>query len=73
VSSGVNAIRQPTGPIVVQKSLPVTTLAKAVVTAAQNKTITTITTLNKAAVPSVQPKPIPKEKEKKTFSSAGYT
>ncbi|XP_016840344.1 transcription initiation factor TFIID subunit 4 isoform X2 [Nasonia vitripennis] len=65
-------IRQTTGPIIVQKTLPSTAVSKTVV-ASSHKTITTTTTLNKAAVPSIQPKLVSKEKEKKTFSSAGYT
>lgn len=73
VGSGPNAMRQPTGPIIVQKSMSIATATKSVVSTTPNKTIITTANLNKPTVPSVQPKPIPKEKEKKTFSSAGYT
>ncbi|XP_020708158.1 transcription initiation factor TFIID subunit 4 isoform X2 [Athalia rosae] len=65
----VSGIR-PTAPAA-QK--PPVTVVKTVATTAQGKTVNTTTTLNKAVVPSLVPKPTAKEKEKKTFSSAGYT
>ncbi|XP_015586319.1 transcription initiation factor TFIID subunit 4 isoform X2 [Cephus cinctus] len=52
---------------------PTTNIVKTITTTAQGKTVNTNTTLNKAVVPSLVPKPTAKEKEKKTFSSAGYT
>ncbi|XP_066591989.1 transcription initiation factor TFIID subunit 4-like isoform X2 [Prorops nasuta] len=69
----VTGIR-PTAPTV-QKAptTTVTQVVKTVTTPSQVKTVNTATTLNKAAVPSLVPKPTAKEKEKKTFSSAGYT
>ncbi|KOC63900.1 Transcription initiation factor TFIID subunit 4 [Habropoda laboriosa] len=59
----------------VQQRLPpiTTTVVKTVTTTTQGKTVNTTTTVNKAVVPSFVPKPVTKEKEKKTFSSAGYT
>ncbi|CAG5081045.1 Similar to Taf4: Transcription initiation factor TFIID subunit 4 (Drosophila melanogaster) [Cotesia congregata] len=58
----------------VQKS-PITTstLIKTIPTATQGKTVNAATTVNKTTVPSLVTKPPNKEKEKKTFSSAGYT
>lgn len=50
-----------------------TTVVKTVTTTTQGKTVNTTTTVNKAVVPSLVQKPTAKEKEKKTFSSAGYT
>ncbi|XP_029039701.1 transcription initiation factor TFIID subunit 4 isoform X2 [Osmia bicornis bicornis] len=67
----VTGIR-PTVPTV-QKPPIATTVVKTVTTTTQGKTINTTTTVNKAVVPSFVPKPVIKEKEKKTFSSAGYT
>ncbi|XP_031771902.1 transcription initiation factor TFIID subunit 4-like isoform X4 [Apis florea] len=67
----VTGIR-PTVPTV-QKPPITTTVVKTVTTTTQGKTVNTTTTVNKAIVPSFVPKPITKEKEKKTFSSAGYT
>lgn len=52
---------------------PTTTVVKTITATAQGKTVNVATTLNKAVVPSSLPKPATKEKEKKTFSSAGYT
>ncbi|XP_012138576.1 transcription initiation factor TFIID subunit 4 isoform X3 [Megachile rotundata] len=63
---------RPTVPTV-QKPPVTTTVVKTVTTTTQGKTINTTTTVNKAVVPSFVPKPVIKEKEKKTFSSAGYT
>ncbi|XP_051161938.1 transcription initiation factor TFIID subunit 4 isoform X2 [Leptopilina boulardi] len=58
---------------VVQKTAT-TTVLKTIAAAAQGKAVNATTTLNKqVVVPSVQSKPTIKEKEKKTFSSAGYT
>ncbi|XP_011315144.1 transcription initiation factor TFIID subunit 4 isoform X3 [Fopius arisanus] len=58
----------------VQK-VPVTTtsVAKTTTPVTQGKTVNTATTVSKTIVPSLTPKPAIKEKEKKTFSSAGYT
>ncbi|XP_044587310.1 transcription initiation factor TFIID subunit 4-like isoform X3 [Cotesia glomerata] len=58
----------------VQKS-PITTstLIKTIPTVTQGKTVNAATTVNKTTVPSLVTKPPNKEKEKKTFSSAGYT
>ncbi|XP_061933171.1 transcription initiation factor TFIID subunit 4-like isoform X6 [Apis cerana] len=67
----VTGIR-PTVPTV-QKPPITTTVVKTVTTTTQGKTVNTTTTVNKAIVPSFVPKPVTKEKEKKTFSSAGYT
>ncbi|KAK2586840.1 hypothetical protein KPH14_009778 [Odynerus spinipes] len=67
----VTGIR-PTAPVV-QKPPIVTTVVKTVTTTTQGKTVNTATTINKTIVPSLVPKPTAKEKEKKTFSSAGYT
>ncbi|CAL7940314.1 unnamed protein product [Xylocopa violacea] len=67
----VTGIR-PTVPTV-QKPPITTTVVKTVTTTTQGKTVNTTTTVNKAVVPSFVPKPVTKEKEKKTFSSAGYT
>lgn len=52
---------------------PVSNVLKTAATTAQGKTINATATLNKTVVPSLVPKPTAKEKEKKTFSSAGYT
>ncbi|KZC08446.1 Transcription initiation factor TFIID subunit 4 [Dufourea novaeangliae] len=67
----VSGIR-PTAPTV-QKPPVTTTVVKTVPTTTQGKTVNITTTVNKAVVPSFVPKPTTKEKEKKTFSSAGYT
>ncbi|CAD1468406.1 unnamed protein product [Heterotrigona itama] len=67
----VTGIRPPVP--TVQKPPIATTVVKTVPTTTQGKTVNTITTVNKTIVPSSVPKPITKEKEKKTFSSAGYT
>ncbi|XP_053995011.1 transcription initiation factor TFIID subunit 4 isoform X1 [Hylaeus anthracinus] len=67
----VSGIR-PTAPTV-QKPPVTTTIVKTITTTTQGKTVNTTTTVNKAVVPSFVPKPTTKEKEKKTFSSAGYT
>ncbi|XP_043526978.1 transcription initiation factor TFIID subunit 4 isoform X1 [Frieseomelitta varia] len=67
----VTGIR-PTVPTI-QKPPITTTVVKTVTTTTQGKTVNTTTTVNKTIVPSSVPKPITKEKEKKTFSSAGYT
>ncbi|XP_076286783.1 transcription initiation factor TFIID subunit 4 isoform X2 [Lasioglossum baleicum] len=67
----VGGIR-PTAPTV-QKPPVTTTVVKTITTTTQGKTVNTTTTVNKAVVPSFIPKPTTKEKEKKTFSSAGYT
>ncbi|XP_076682898.1 transcription initiation factor TFIID subunit 4 isoform X2 [Andrena cerasifolii] len=67
----VSGIRPPAP--TVQKPPITTTVVKTVTTATQGKTVNTTTTVNKAVVPSFVPKPATKEKEKKTFSSAGYT
>lgn len=66
----VSGIR-PTAPVV-QKA-PVTTIVKTITTTTQGKTVNATATQNKTIVPSILPKPTAKEKEKKTFSSAGYT
>ncbi|XP_071877953.1 transcription initiation factor TFIID subunit 4 isoform X2 [Bombus fervidus] len=70
-TAAITGIR-PTVPTV-QKPPITTTVVKTVPTIAQGKTVNTATTVNKAIVPSFVPKPVTKEKEKKTFSSAGYT
>ncbi|XP_060832549.1 transcription initiation factor TFIID subunit 4 isoform X3 [Bombus pascuorum] len=70
-TAAITGIR-PTVPTV-QKPPIATTVVKTVPTIAQGKTVNTATTVNKAIVPSFVPKPVTKEKEKKTFSSAGYT
>ncbi|KOX71518.1 Transcription initiation factor TFIID subunit 4 [Melipona quadrifasciata] len=67
----VTGIR-PTVPTV-QKPPITTTVVKTVTTTTQGKTVNATTTVNKTIVPSSVPKLITKEKEKKTFSSAGYT
>ncbi|XP_076248168.1 transcription initiation factor TFIID subunit 4 isoform X2 [Calliopsis andreniformis] len=67
----VTGIR-PTAPTI-QKPPITTTVVKTVTTTTQGKTVNATTTVNKAVVPSFVPKPATKEKEKKTFSSAGYT
>ncbi|KAL6261696.1 hypothetical protein P5V15_006785 [Pogonomyrmex californicus] len=67
----VTGIR-PTAPVV-QKPPTVTTTVVKTITTTQGKTLNTTTTVNKAVVPSLVQKPAAKEKEKKTFSSAGYT
>ncbi|XP_020282478.1 transcription initiation factor TFIID subunit 4 isoform X2 [Pseudomyrmex gracilis] len=64
---------RPTAPVVQKAPTVATTVVKTVTTITQGKTVSTTTTVNKAAVPSLVQKPTPKEKEKKTFSSAGYT
>ena len=73
-------IIRPPPPTVVQKSLPSTAAAKTVIQSSQiatNKASAAITSINQTAksnVPSVPNKQVViKEKEKKTFSSAGYT
>lgn len=58
--------------VAVQKP-PATTIIKTVTTPVQSKVVNANTTVNKVVVPSVVPKLASKEKEKKTFSSAGYT
>lgn len=68
----VTGIR-PTAPVVQKPPIVATTVVKTVTTTTQGKTVNTTTTVNKAVVPSLVQKPAPKEKEKKTFSSAGYT
>ncbi|XP_033223536.1 transcription initiation factor TFIID subunit 4 isoform X2 [Belonocnema kinseyi] len=66
----VNALRN-AAPIV--QRTPTSTILKTINTSAQGKSVNTNTTLNKIVVPSILPKATVKEKEKKTFSSAGYT
>ncbi|GAB1863801.1 Transcription initiation factor TFIID subunit 4 [Camponotus japonicus] len=68
----VTGIR-PTAPVVQKPPIVTTTVVKTVTTTTQGKTVNTTTTVNKAVVPSLVQKPTAKEKEKKTFSSAGYT
>ncbi|KAL6434560.1 hypothetical protein ACFW04_006139 [Cataglyphis niger] len=68
----VTGIR-PTAPIVQKPPIVTTTVVKTITTTTQGKTVNTTTTVNKAVVPSLIQKPTAKEKEKKTFSSAGYT
>ncbi|XP_067214536.1 transcription initiation factor TFIID subunit 4 isoform X2 [Linepithema humile] len=68
----VTGIR-PTAPVVQKPPIVTTTVVKTVPTTTQAKTVNTTTTVNKAVVPSLVQKPAAKEKEKKTFSSAGYT
>ncbi|XP_077260657.1 transcription initiation factor TFIID subunit 4 isoform X2 [Temnothorax americanus] len=63
---------RPTAPVVQKPPTVATTVAKPVTTT-QGKTPNTTTTVNKAVVPSLVQKPAAKEKEKKSFSSAGYT
>ncbi|XP_043503722.1 transcription initiation factor TFIID subunit 4-like isoform X2 [Polistes fuscatus] len=63
---------RPTPPVV-QKAPIATTVVKTVTTTAQAKTVNTPSIVNRTIVPSLVPKPTAKEKEKKTFSSAGYT
>ncbi|XP_043675897.1 transcription initiation factor TFIID subunit 4 isoform X2 [Vespula pensylvanica] len=63
---------RPTTPVV-QKAPTTTTVVKTVTTAVQAKTVNTPSIVNRTIVPSLVPKPTAKEKEKKTFSSAGYT
>ncbi|XP_035721295.1 transcription initiation factor TFIID subunit 4-like isoform X5 [Vespa mandarinia] len=63
---------RPTAPVV-QKAPTTTTVVKTVTTATQAKTVNTPSIINRTIVPSLVPKPTAKEKEKKTFSSAGYT
>ncbi|KYQ59148.1 Transcription initiation factor TFIID subunit 4 [Trachymyrmex zeteki] len=63
---------RPTAPVV-QKPPTITTTVVKPITTTQGKTLNTTTTVNKAVVPSLVQKPAAKEKEKKTFSSAGYT
>lgn len=62
---------RPTAPV--QKPPTVATTVVKSITTTQGKTLNTTTTVNKAVVPSLVQKPATKEKEKKTFSSAGYT
>ncbi|CAL1680602.1 unnamed protein product [Lasius platythorax] len=64
---------RPTVPVVQKPPIVTTTVVKTVTTTTQGKTVNTTTTVNKAVVPSLVQKPTAKEKEKKTFSSAGYT
>ncbi|XP_019887103.1 transcription initiation factor TFIID subunit 4 isoform X2 [Ooceraea biroi] len=71
-TAAITGIR-PAAPVVQKPPLVATTVMKTVTTTAQSKTVNTTTTVNKAVVPSLVQKPAPKEKEKKTFSSAGYT
>ncbi|XP_072767422.1 transcription initiation factor TFIID subunit 4 isoform X2 [Anoplolepis gracilipes] len=68
----VTGIR-PTLPVVQKPPIVTTTVVKPITTTTQGKTVNTTTTVNKAVVPSLVQKPTAKEKEKKTFSSAGYT
>ncbi|KYM82235.1 Transcription initiation factor TFIID subunit 4 [Atta colombica] len=63
---------RPTAPVVQKPPIITTTVVKPITTT-QGKTLNTTTTVNKAVVPSLVQKPAAKEKEKKTFSSAGYT
>ncbi|TGZ50637.1 Uncharacterized protein DBV15_10437 [Temnothorax longispinosus] len=63
---------RPTAPVVQKPPTVATTVVKPVTTT-QGKTLNTTTTVNKAVVPSLVQKPAAKEKEKKSFSSAGYT
>ncbi|XP_025991685.1 transcription initiation factor TFIID subunit 4 isoform X2 [Solenopsis invicta] len=63
---------RPTAPVVQKPPIVATTVVKPITTT-QGKTLNTTTTVNKAVVPSLVQKPAAKEKEKKTFSSAGYT
>ncbi|XP_036149516.1 transcription initiation factor TFIID subunit 4B isoform X2 [Monomorium pharaonis] len=63
---------RPTAPVVQKPPIVTTTVVKPITTT-QGKTLNTTTTVNKAVVPSLVQKSAPKEKEKKTFSSAGYT
>ncbi|KAL2724351.1 transcription initiation factor TFIID subunit 4 isoform X4 [Vespula squamosa] len=63
---------RPTAPIV-QKTPTTTAIVKTITTAVQAKTVNTPSIVNRTIVPSLVPKPTAKEKEKKTFSSAGYT
>lgn len=57
----------------VQKAPMLTSTIKTVTSSTQGKTVNTATTNNKTIVPFLVTKPTAKEKEKKTFSSAGYT
>jgi hypothetical protein len=68
----VTGIR-PTVPVMQKSPIVATTVMKTITTITQGKTVNTATTVNKAIVPSLVQKPAPKEKEKRTFSSAGYT
>ncbi|XP_029660222.1 transcription initiation factor TFIID subunit 4 isoform X2 [Formica exsecta] len=68
----VTGIR-PTAPVVQKPPIVTTTVVKTITTTTQGKTVNTTTTVNKAVVPSLIQKPTAKEKEKKTFLSAGYT
>ncbi|KYN01811.1 Transcription initiation factor TFIID subunit 4 [Cyphomyrmex costatus] len=63
---------RPSAPVVQKPPTIATTVVKPMTTT-QGKTLNTTTTVNKAVVPSLVQKPAAKEKEKKTFSSAGYT
>jgi len=63
---------RPAAPVVQKPPTIATTVVKPITTT-QGKTLNTTTTVNKAVVPSLVQKPAAKEKEKKTFSSAGYT
>ncbi|XP_011692201.1 PREDICTED: transcription initiation factor TFIID subunit 4-like isoform X2 [Wasmannia auropunctata] len=63
---------RPTAPVVQKPPTVATTVVKPITTT-QGKTLNTTTTINKTVVPSLVQKPAAKEKEKKTFSSAGYT
>ncbi|XP_043499974.1 transcription initiation factor TFIID subunit 4-like [Polistes fuscatus] len=60
-------------PPVVQKAPIATTVVKKVTTTAQAKTVNTPSIVNRTMMSSLLPNPTAKEKEKKTFSSAGYT
>ncbi|XP_058790508.1 transcription initiation factor TFIID subunit 4-like isoform X3 [Phymastichus coffea] len=73
ISTATSTIRQASGPVIVPKTTQLNTAVKTLVSSPHNKSITTSSTLTKTVVPSIQPKPATKEKEKKTFSSAGYT
>ncbi|KAL0115765.1 hypothetical protein PUN28_010945 [Cardiocondyla obscurior] len=63
---------RPSVPVVHKPPTVATTVVKPIATT-QGKTLNTTTTVNKTVVPSLVQKPAAKEKEKKTFSSAGYT
>ncbi|XP_034946666.1 transcription initiation factor TFIID subunit 4-like isoform X2 [Chelonus insularis] len=64
---------RPSAPTVQKSPIVATTIVKTITTTMQGKTLNTATTVNKTIVPSLVSKSTTKEKEKKTFSSAGYT
>ncbi|XP_015125833.1 transcription initiation factor TFIID subunit 4 isoform X2 [Diachasma alloeum] len=68
----VTGVRPPT-PTVQKAPITTTSVVKTTTPVTQGKTVNTATTVSKTIVPSLTPKPAVKEKEKKTFSSAGYT